>query len=209
MKFILTFLFSIGVCYAQSNYVYVDQIGDSNQVTINQDSTGHVAAIAIGAYLPTYSNDLKTGYGIGSRPSFSGNANEFNTINITQQGVGTKTSTVEVASGSYNNITTFQDGTGNHTSAIQNLQGNSNNINIFQDGAGNHTMNIIGGVGTTNTNDIVNSTQTGAGDKSFTLNFNGSNGAQVTIQQTNPTQPNAGSMTIQCTTCGAYSYIRQ
>jgi hypothetical protein len=59
----------------------------------------------------------------------------------------------------------------------------------------------------------VNATQSGGvgADKSFSLNMNGTTGATVTVQQTNPTQSNSGSMSISCTSgsCGGYSYIRQ
>ena len=194
---------------AADNSIYIDSIATNNTVTINQDGTGHVAGVAIGAYLPTVANDLKTGYGIGTSPYTGQGISEFNSVSITQQGPGIKTSTVEIPQGAYNNITTFQDGTGNHTTAIQNLQGNSNTISVYQDGTGNHAMNIVGGNGTTNSNNTINTTQTGAGDKTFNLNLNGTNGATVTVQQTNPTTTNTGSMAIQCTTCGSYSYVRQ
>jgi hypothetical protein len=104
----------------------------------------------------------------------------------------------------------FQDGSGNHTAAIQNLNGAANNINFSQTGAGNHSMTITGVAGTTNSGDVITSTQSGGAgaDKSFQLNLNGTSGAVVNVQQTNPTTPNAGSMTIQCVTCGTYNYIR-
>ena len=207
MKYIILFLLTISTCYAQSNYVYIDQVGSNNEIVINQSGNGHTAGVAIGTYLPTNSNDLTTGYGIGTQSQ--GGTADYNYVDIRQQGAGTKTATVEITTGTYNFATVFQDGNGNHTAAIQNLQGNSNNISILQDGSGNHSMNIVGTAGTTNSNNIVNSTQTGAGDKSFNLTFSGSNGAQVTVQQTNPTQANSGSMTIQCTTCGSYGYVRQ
>jgi hypothetical protein len=206
---ILFLVAGLGYCStprAQPNSIYIDQIGNSNQITIVQDGTGHTAGVAIGTYLPTNTNDLTTGYGIGTQ-GYVGLA-EFNTVNIQQQGPGTKTATAEIASGSYNNVTVFQDGTGNHTAAIQNLTGSNNNLSISQTGSGNHSMTVSSGANTTNSNDTVTATQSGAGDKSFTLNLNGTNGASVTVQQTNPTQANSGSMTIQCVTCGAYSYIR-
>ena len=195
--------------HAADNSIYIDSVATNNIIKINQDGSGHVAGVAIGAYLPTNANDLKTGYGIGTSPYTGQGISEFNSVSITQQGPGIKTSTVEIPQGAYNSITTFQDGTGNHTMAIQNLQGNSNAISVYQDGAGNHAMNIVGGNGTTNSNNTINTTQTGTGDKTFNLNLNGTNGATVTVQQTNPTTANAGSMAIQCTTCGSYSYVRQ
>jgi hypothetical protein len=97
---------------------------------------------------------------------------------------------------------------GNHTTTIQNLVGNANSINSNQTGSGNHTLSILGQLGTTNSGNTISSIQSGSGDKSFALGLNGTAGATVTIQQTNPAQANTGSMAIQCTTCGSYSYVR-
>ena len=103
----------------------------------------------------------------------------------------------------------FQDGSGNHTASIQNLNGAANNINFSQTGAGNHSMIVTGAPGTTNSGDTINSTQSGSADKLFQLNLNGTTGATINVLQTNPTTPNSGSMSIQCTTCGTYNYTRQ
>ena len=182
---LIGYIFFPAKAHAADNSIYIDSVGNYNQVTITQDGSGHIAGVAIGAYLPSNSNDLKTGYGIGNTPYLGQGTSEFNYVSITQQGLGTKTTTVEIANGS------------------------NNNISILQDGSGNHTMNIISNIGTTNSNNTINTTQTGSGDKSFALTMAGSNGANVTVQQTNPTQANTGSMTIQCNPCGSYSYIRQ
>ena len=170
--------------HAQSNYVYIDQVANNSTIKVQQDGTGHVAAISIGAYLPT-NNDLKTGYNIGSRAYLGSGSSEFNYVGISQTGPGMHTAKVELPNASYNIIS------------------------VTQDGSANHTFNLTSGAGTTNVNNTVTAYQTGSAPKDFTLTMNGSNGAQVTVQQTNPTQANTGSMTIQCTTCGAYSYIRQ
>jgi len=169
--------------HAQS-YVYIDQVGDSNQISIAQDGTGHVAAVAIGAYLPANANDLKTGYGIGTTPYIGSGVSEYNAVTISQQGPGTHTTTIELPVAA-NNI-----------------------IGVDQSGTGNHTFSIRSTANTTNVNNTISATQSGSADKSFALTLDGTNGATVTVQQTNPTQANTGAMTIQCTTCGAYSYIR-
>ena len=170
--------------HAQS-YVYIDQVGSNNQINITQDGTGHLAAVAIGATLPTSTNDLKTGYGIGSTPYNGTGTSEYNNVTISQQGVGSHKTTIELPVASSNLITLDQSGAGNHTFSL-NATSNTNNIN-----------------------NTISATQSGTGDKSFALTLDGTNGATVTVQQTNPTQANTGAMTIQCTTCGAYSYIRQ
>lgn len=194
---------------AADSSIYIDSVGSNNTIIISQDGTEHLAAVSVGATLPTNSNDLKTGYGIGTRNYLGSGSSDYNYVSISQQGLGFKTSTVEIPNGANNNITLYQDGLGNHTAAIQNLQGNNNAISVSQDGSGNHTFNVINGTGTANSNNNVTGVQTGSGDKSFTLNMNGTNGATVSVQQTNPTQANSGSMSIQCTTCGSYSYTRQ
>ena len=170
---------------AQSNYVYIDQVGNNNQIRVEQDGGGHVAGIALGAYLPVNDNDLKTGYTIGNNPYLGGGVSEFNNITVRQSGPGMQTTKIDLPSASYNLIS------------------------VDQSGSANHTFNITSGANTTNVNNVITATQSGSGQKDFTLNMNGSNGATVNVQQTNPTQANTGSMTIQCTTCGAYSYIRQ
>jgi len=169
---------------AQSNYIYIDQVGNNNQISSTQDGTGHLVAVAIGATLPATTNDLKTGYGIGTTPYNGVGVSEYNTITINQQGVGSHTTTIELPLAS------------------------SNLINLSQEGAGNHTFSLTATINTNNVNNTILATQSGSGDKAFALTLDGTNGASVTVQQTNPTQANTGAMTIQCTTCGAYSYIR-
>jgi len=206
MKLLLLLLFPVTV-WAQSTQwnpnVYIDQVGDNNTINISQDDGNHYARVAIGANLPagswTNPTNATTGTTAGS---------DANYIRITQQGTGDKKAAVEIPNGYSNSIILFQDGVGNHTTAIQNLVGNANTINANQTGAGNHTLNITGQPGTTNSGNTITATQSSAGDKSFALGLNGTAGATVTIQQTSPAQANTGSMTIQCTTCGNYSYIR-
>jgi hypothetical protein len=170
-----------------SNLVYVDQIGNNNTVVIGQDGLAHTATVTLGRDTPV----------------------DNTYVNIAQQGTGAKTAGVDIPAGYNNSVVLFQDGGGNHTAAIQNLNGAANNMNFSQTGAGNHSMTVTGAPGTTNSGDTINSTQSGSGDKAFQLNLNGTSGATVNVQQTNPTTPNAGSMTIQCVTCGTYNYTRQ
>ena len=136
----------------------------------------------------------------GNRPPFS-----------TTRAATARAAKVEIPSGINNGITLNQDGAGNHYAGIQNLSGTANNITVGQSGAGNHTMAISGATGTTNNGNTITAEQSGGAgaDKSFQLNLNGTAGATVNIQQTNPTTPNTGSMTIQCVTCGTYNYTRQ
>jgi len=183
MTLFITWIIGLGA-YAQTNYVYIDQVGDNNQISVTQSGTGHVVAVAIGAYLPINNNDLQTGYSIGTTPYVGTGISEYNNISVAQSGVGSHTTTIELPRATNNLIT------------------------VSQDGSTNHNFSISSGVNTVNNNNTISATQSGSGEKSFALTLDGTNGASVTVQQTNPTQSNTGAMTIQCTTCGSYSYIR-
>jgi hypothetical protein len=171
------------------NQISIDQIGSYNTVVVTQDGTTQSAAVIMG----------------------KDSAADNNYVTITQQGTGNKTAKVEIPGGINNGIAINQDGAGNHYSGIQNLTGTANNISVSQSGAGNHTMAIAGATGSTNSGNTITAEQSGGvgADKSFQLNLNGTNGATVNVQQTNPTTSNSGSMSIQCITCGTYNYIRQ
>ena len=171
------------------NQISIDQIGSYNTVVITQDGTAQSAAVVMGKE----------------------SAADNNYVAITQQGTGNKTAKVEIPSGINNGVSINQDGAGNHYAGIQNLAGTANNISVNQSGAGNHTMAIAGATGSTNSGNTITAEQSGGvgADKSFQLNLNGTTGATVNVQQTNPTTPNSGSMSIQCVTCGTYNYIRQ
>lgn len=175
-------------CFAD-NTINIDQIGDSNSITISQDGTQHIATVALGK-----------------------NSNvDYTTLAIVQQGTGAKTAAVEIKSGTNNGVNIFQDGVGAHTAAIQNLTGSGNNISITQTGAGNHMFNIVNSSNTNNSSNTVNATQSGGlgADKRFDLTIGGATGAGVTVIQTNPTTTDQGGMNIQCNSCGnGWSYIR-
>jgi hypothetical protein len=173
-----------------SNSIYIDQIGSYNSTTVVQDGSGHSVSIVTG----------KTG------------AVDNNYVNITQQGTGAKSISIENPSGYNNSITTLQDGAGNHTAAIQNLNGAGNGFNISQTGAGTHSFTATGGQGTTNNGLTVTATQSGGvgAEKTFNLWLNGSNNATVQIEQTNPNASGQAGMNISCgNSCGTtpWSYI--
>lgn len=187
--FLVAGLSNCSKTHAQTNNIYIEQVGSGNMFAVSQDGGGHTATI-------------KTGLG-GSV--------DVSSINISQQGIGVKTATVELVSGYSNSVTVNQDGNGQHSATVQNYTGSANTISITQTGSANNSFSVIGGTGTTNNANNINVTQSGnvGADKLFTLNMNGTNGATVTVQQTNPTQSNSGSMSIQCfSNCTGYSYIR-
>jgi microcompartment protein CcmK/EutM len=173
---------------AADNTIVIDQIGNGNQTTVVQDGSGNSATITAGGT----------------------SAVDYNVFSITQQG-NNKTASIDLKSGINNTFNIQQDGTGNHTASIQNMIGSGNNVNITQQGAGNHILNVTNPWNATNTGNTVTATQSGGvgADKRFDLYFSGATGAGVTIQQTNPTQPDQGGMNIQCNPCGSgWSYIK-
>jgi hypothetical protein len=187
--FIIAFAVAgLGYCSqsrSADNSILIEQVGSGNTLNITQDGNGHQAIVKLG-----YDTPVDNAY-----------------IALTQQGTGAKSATVEITSGINNGVIGFQDGAGNHTAAIQNLAGSSNNISFSQTGPDKHTLTVTGSPGTTNSGNTVDAMQSGTGSKTFDLTLSGTNGAGVTIQQTGNTA-NSGSMSIQCTTCGNYSYIR-
>lgn len=181
---------SVGTAISAStgNSVYIDQIGSGNQTTIVQDGTGHSADLTTGSISPT----------------------DYNVFSILQQGAA-KTASIDLRAGINNTFNIQQDGTGNHNASIQNFIGSGNQVTVSQSGAGNHSFTVSNYTGATNNGNTVTATQAGGtgADKTFNLYLNGATGAGVTVQQTNPTQPDQGGMNIQCTTCGGnWSYIR-
>jgi len=175
--------------YAQTNTIYIDQIGSYNSITVNQDGLGHAASITMG--------------------SSSGVDNT--TVSIDQKDSGAKTATVNITGGVNNSVDILQQGAGNHTASITNLNGIANSITINQGGAGNHTFGIVGATGSQNNGNTITATQSGGAgaDKTFNLELNGWN-TNVTIEQTNPTTANQSSMNIMCgNSCGTapWSYI--
>jgi len=173
---------------AKDNTVDIEQIGSSNTTTVVQDGSGHSATVKTGA-----TSDV-----------------DYNTFTITQQGAA-KTASIELKSGVSNTFNIQQDGTGNHSAAIQNMIGSGNNVSVTQQGAGNHTLTVTNPWNATNNGNTVTATQSGGvgADKTFNLYFSGATGAGVTINQTNPTQPDQAGMNIQCNPCGnGWSYTK-
>ena len=189
-RFLITLVIAVTIVlsqcsWAQSNSVYIDQIGSNNSFTVDQDDAGrHSTAITTGVV---------------------GNV-DYNTFSILQHGAGNKTAAIEIKSGINNTIEFYQRGTGNHTASIIGFEGSGNDIKVNQNGGGAHNFTLTA-TGTNNGNSVY-ALQEGSADKTFSLNMNGTAGASVTVQQTNTSQANSGSMTIQCVTCGSYSYIR-
>ena len=120
MRVLVSFLFLTSSALAQTvpptgNFVYIDQIGDNNSISIiQQDSDRHRALIL--------------------------NQGDGNVLAITQQGTGQHTASITTSTTANNNnniLSIEQVGTGNHMASIllNNNTGASNNIascNAFQ-----------------------------------------------------------------------------
>ena len=177
MRFLIL-LFFCSISFAQiSPNVYIDQIGDNNNITITQSDAQHVTSIIMGKV---------------------NNANN-NSINVTQQDTGIKTTNITLNAGIYNNLTISQQGIGNHVSSVMNLNGSNNGITINQSGTGSHTFNVDNWTGSTNTGNNINATQSGGvgANKWFQVNLNGAIGSTVNVQQTG-SSPDSASMLINC-----------
>lgn len=184
--FLLLLIFSTSATAAGSN-LYIEQIGDNNNITVNQkDASNNSVNIDLGKISNV----------------------DYTTLNILQQGTGNKTASVEVKSGINNGINLTQDGAGAHSATIQNLQGSANNISITQSGSGKHEFNLINNSGKTNNNNTVNVNQSGGvgQEKWFNIWLNGASGAVVNVNQSGAA--NQASMQIQCSvgTCGTYNF---
>jgi hypothetical protein len=180
-----------GIVAPSPNYsVYIEQVGDNNTVAVTQQDDHHRAAVTLGKQ----------------------SAADSNAVTITQRDPGQKTAAVDLPSGINNTVNINQQGLGQHNTGIINLNGSVNNIAVDQSGDGNHTFTVLGAPGTTNSGNTITATQSGGvgADKNFQLNMNGTSGANVSVTQSNPTQPNTGSMSITCSTgsCGNYTYTR-
>jgi hypothetical protein len=103
-----------------TNSIYIDQVGDNNNITVSQDGVGHSAVITTGA-----------------------NANvDYATLSIIQQGTGAKIAGIDIKAGINNTASIQQDGSGNHTANIQILSGNGNIASVTQTGNANHIVDL-------------------------------------------------------------------
>jgi hypothetical protein len=142
-----------------NHYQYLNLSGASNNITTKQIN----GTSTVGHFMET---------------TVSGNTN---TLNMTQQGVGSKTLFLNVNGGS-NSVTTNQKDSGQHYLDLS-LIGNGHTVNAIQEGAGNHaaTVNFTnsGGASTLNMN------QSGSTNQTYSINQSCANasGCSTTITQ--------------------------
>ena len=144
------------------NLIYVEQVGDNNNITIRQGVT-ETGKNRIELYANGDSNtlNLNQGYNTNGTVSSNDSNNHYQYLNIT---------------GNSNNVTTKQTGDGHFMENT--VSGNNNTLNFTQTDSGPKTM-------FTNTNGNSNSitaTQSGTGTHYLDINLTG-NGHSVTTSQ--------------------------
>ena len=166
------------------NGIYIEQIGDNNDITIRQGIT-ITGKNRIELYANGNNNtlNLNQGYNVDGTVSLSEYNNHYQYLNI---------------SGASNNITTKQiNGTVNLGHFMETtISGNTNVLNMTQQGSGSKTLflNVNGGSNSVTTNQkeggqhyldlsltgnghTINATQQGTGNHAATINFTNSGGA--------------------------------
>lgn len=141
--------------------VYIEQIGNSNTITVNQSGTKNNNAV------------------IDATGS-------FNTTTITQSGnTSTQTNYAEVTiHGDSNNTSITQTSTGGGKGAFVNVTDNNNNVTVMQkDGGSDYlSIDISGG------NKTVSVTQQGAGNHMADITLSGAGSRSLNLTQSGSTQ---------------------
>jgi hypothetical protein len=201
MKLFLFLIIPISV-FAADNTIYVDQIGDNNQIVIEQSSylntignftepviiRGDHNSISVTqdlnnkshAELIGNSNTLSISQSSGQSVRTTVNGNN-NTLDFTQLNSANK-SINAVITGNDNIISASQTGAGQHQLSLS-LNGNGHSVNTQQKDSGNHSASIIlfnsGGPAT------VNLTQQGTMNQNYSIIQNCAllNGCTTSVNQ--------------------------
>lgn len=166
------------------NGIYIEQIGDNNQITIRQGIT-ITGKNRIELYANGNNNTLNLNQGYnadGSIPASEYN-NHYQYLNMSgaSNSVTTKqingNSTVghfmeTTISGNTNTVNATQQGTGSKTLFL-NVNGGSNGVTVNQKDGGQHYLDLS----LTGNGHTVNATQEGAGNHAATINLTNSGGA--------------------------------
>lgn len=130
---------AVSVGDTNNHYLYLNNSGNSNNITTRQTGVGHY-----------------------NETTISGNSN---VINLQQQGTGSKTLFTNIT-GNGNTVTANQKDGGQHYLDIK-LQGNGHTVNALQDGIGNHAATID--LTNTGGSSTVNMTQTGSTAQTYSI----------------------------------------
>lgn len=166
------------------NGIYIDQVGDNNNITIRQGITV-TGKNRIELYANGNNNTLNLNQGYnadGSIPisefnnhyqylNLSGASNNITTKQINgNSSVGHFMETT--ISGNTNTVNSIQQGTGSKTLFL-NVNGGSNGVTVNQKDGGQHYLDLS----LTGNGHTVNATQEGAGNHAATINLTNSGGA--------------------------------
>jgi hypothetical protein len=166
------------------NGIYIEQIGDNNDITIRQGIT-ITGKNRIELYANGNNNtlNLNQGYNVDGTVSLSEYNNHYQYLNLSgaSNNITTKqingTSTVghfmeTTVSGNTNVLNLTQQGTGSKTLFL-NVNGGSNSVTTNQKEGGQHYLDLS----LTGNGHTVNATQQGTGNHAATINFTNSGGA--------------------------------
>jgi hypothetical protein len=166
------------------NGIYIEQIGDNNDITIRQGIT-ITGKNRIELYANGNNNtlNLNQGYNVDGTVSLSEYNNHYQYLNLSgaSNNVITKqingTSTVghfmeTTVSGNTNVLNLTQQGTGSKTLFL-NVNGGSNGVTVNQKEGGQHYLDLS----LTGNGHTVNATQQGTGNHAATINLTNSGGA--------------------------------
>lgn len=158
--------------------VYIQQVGNSNTITVTQEGT-------------------KNNY------TYISNSGLDNNISINQLGNASTTAnySYSIVNGNNNTVTVAQSGTGGTKGAFITVQNNNNSVNLSQADSGSHYAEI----GISGGNKTVNVNQSGAANHMASIQLSG-NPVSLTLQQLGSTQ-NFYSIQFNCATAGGCSPI--
>lgn len=148
--------------------IYIEQIGNSNTITVNQSGTKN-------NYANYYSNGSSNNATI-TQSSTSATAVNYtelkivgnqNTANITQQSTGGTKSAFVTINNSNNSVLLTQKDSGSHSAEIT-LAGGNKNVDVLQQGSGNHQAKV----GLTGLPVDLSLSQSGSTQQSYSINFN-------------------------------------
>lgn len=173
------------------NQIYIDQVGDNNNITIRQGVT-----ITGKNRIELYSNgnyntlNLNQGYTTSGTVSAGDSNDHYLNLNLTgssnsvaQQQTGTSNFAETTISGNSNNITNIQQGTSGKV-LFENISGNNNTVTTNQKDSGQHYLDVK----LTGNGHNVGVTQQGSGNHAATIDLTNSGGsATLNLNQSGST----------------------
>jgi len=197
------------------NGIYINQVGNSNTLTIVQDGDDNLIA-GVGSTTNSYVNADITGSNNTTTLKQKGDNNVMlfditgntNTTSITQNhnnGIGTNGHFLALdLDGDNNNVLTSQLNDGDKKAFIS-VQGDDNDIDLYQQGAGSHYAEIA--VGSDQTVDI---TQDGSGQHNTSVSMSGyTSGLDLTQQGSTNQTYSINQTCVNANGCGTTTITQQ